>query len=148
MVRFDFRLKGLLSLREHERDVQHAALAELLAAERRLAQQRRDVAQQLAASQLAQRASTARGRLDLNRLQTASAFDAMLRAELAALDEQAVSLADVVAQQQLALVEAERQVRLLEKLRERHWQQWLRAQAGAERRALDEAGARLPRQSA
>lgn len=145
MARFEFRLRALLGIREAQRDAQRSQLAELLAAEERLRDQKAGVAAELRNELSARRDATAQGRLDVDRLRAANLFEHALRGELQVLGQRQQALESLVAEQQAALVEAQRQVRVLEKLRERQQQQHDAAQQAAESRMLDEVGARLPR---
>lgn len=147
MPRFEFRLKALLDLRGAERDVQRAQLAELLTAEQRLRQQKAGVAAELQNELNARRDAIARGRLDVGRLQAAQLFEHALRGELQVLGQRQQALESLVAEQQATLVEAQRQVRVLEKLREKQQLAFDTAQQSAQWRVLDEAGTRQPRQA-
>jgi flagellar export protein FliJ len=73
-------------------------------------------------------------------------FEHALRSELEVLGQRQQTLESLVSEQQAALVEAQRQVRVLEKLRERQQQHYDAVRQAVESRMLDEAGARLPRQ--
>lgn len=147
MARFEFRLKALLEVRAAERDAQRSQLAELLAAEERLRAHQATVAAELERALSAHGEAVARGHLDIDRLQAAQAFEQSLRNELLVLVRRQQDLDRLVSEQQELLVEAQRQVRVLEKLRDRQHQQYLAAQQSAQWRALDEAGARVPREA-
>ena len=145
MARFEFRLRTLLGIREAERDAQRLQLAELLTAEERLRDQEARVAAELHCELSARRDVTTQGRLDVDHLRAAYLFEHALRDELQVLGQRQQALKSIVSAQQAVLVEAQRQVRVLEKLRERQQRQHFAAQQTAESRMLDEAGARLSR---
>lgn len=145
MARFEFRLQGLLGLREAERDARRSELAESLAAQQRLRQQYDHVADEVIRQARDRRHATTSGRLDVDRLRVASQFEQSLRHELQAVARRLQGLEVLLAEQQTALVESQRQVRVLENLRQRDLLQFQAAQQASELRLLDEAGARLRR---
>ena len=145
MTGFEFRLRTLLEVREAERDACRTQLAELLTADERLRQQRREVERALQNQLRDRRDALALGRMNLGELQAGSDFEHSLRCQAEALAVRETSLGQLIAQQQAALVEAQRQVRVLENLRERDWQQFQAQQRAVEGRASDEAAARQRR---
>jgi flagellar protein FliJ len=130
-----FRLETLLKLRGHARDDRRRALAQALDAAAILANQR----VQLLAEQEASRRwvvdQAAAGRIDVDRCLAAGRYGLQLRVQLAALARQEQQVAAEVERRRQALVEADRQVRTLEKLGER--------QAERERLADDRKAVKL-----
>src|SRR5688572_26241999 len=130
MARFRFRLQTLRRLREIHRDEQRGRLATAYEAERILAEQRESLAAEGVALTQAQRQLMQHGSLDVNQLLAAQRYQLALEAQSRALAEQAAKLAEEVERRRLALVEADREVRVLDKLEER---QRLQHRANAQR---------------
>ena len=142
MARFAFRLNSLLHVRQAERDQRQSLLAAALAEERQL-QARRAVLEGDLRAQLGRaRAVIGPGALDVAGLESAHRYASNLRAQLAALAEGEQALSQEINHRRQAVVEADREVRVLEKLRERQQQQHRTEQARAESKQLDEIAAR------
>jgi flagellar export protein FliJ len=142
MARFDFRLQTLLKLRNHERAYRRAELAAALAHEGEVREQRRLLEAEFEGQRQFVRAGTAPGRIALETLQSAAAYERALRERLAQIATCGAAAADRLAQAQQALAEAESAVRGLEKLREAQFGEFMLEQARHEARRLDEVGAR------
>ena len=119
MARFQFRLQTLRRLREIHRDEQRGRLATAFEAERILQQQRDALAQEAAEHLESQRRAMSEGRLDVNWMLTTQRYQLGLEAETKVLAEQAIRLAEEVERRRQTLVEADREVRVLDKLEER-----------------------------
>jgi flagellar export protein FliJ len=147
MAKYRFRLDTLLKLREARRDQQRAALAEAFRAEQVLAENRRALADEQAELRMVQRSAAAERHLDVNRLLEALRYDLVLRANEQELVRQEKLLAVETERRRLALVEADRAVRTLELLDERHRRQHTQRQQRLENKWLDEvASVRQARQ--
>jgi len=142
MTQFTFRLGTLLSLRESQRDACRAELAAARAEQDRLASQRQSLVaeQQRQHDEQRQRASAAA--VDLMQLLQLHDYEAALRTSLAQLGELETQQEAIVRQRQIALGEAQREVAVLEKLRERQHQQHQMHESRREQRQLDEIAAR------
>ncbi len=140
MARFRFRLQTLRRLREIHRDEQRGRLATAYEAERILAEQRDALAAEGVALTHAQRQLMQQGALDVNQLLAAQRYQLALEAQSRTLAEQAAKLAEEVERRRLALVEADREVRVLDKLEERQRQQHRAHAQRAETKVLDEVG--------
>jgi flagellar FliJ protein len=138
MARFNFRLQTLRRLREIHRDEQRGRLATAYEAERILAEQRNAVVAETAALVESQRALMQQGALDVNQLLTAQRYQMALEAQIRTLADQAARLAEEVERRRQSLVEADREVRVLDKLEERKRQQHREASQRAETKMLDE----------
>ena len=123
MSRFTFRLQTLRRLREIHRDEQRGRLATAYEAERILTEQREGVAAESAALGNSRRQMMQRGVLDVTQLLTAQRYQLALEAQIRTLADQAARLAEEVERRRQALVEADREVRILDKLEERQRQQ-------------------------
>lgn len=133
MAKFRFRLATLQRLRESHRDELRGKLAEAYQAEQLLNEQAQKI--QTEESQLlsTQREVLNSTHADVNRLLDVQRYSAALKGQQQTLQNQAIMLAAEIEKRRLALVEADQQVRVLEKLHERqqtaHSQQQLRAEA-------------------
>jgi flagellar protein FliJ len=138
MSRFRFRLQTLRRLREIHRDEQRARLATAFEAERILAEQREQVALEIVGLGAARRRLMQQSALDVNQLLTSQRYQLTLEAHSRTLAEQAMKLADEVERRRQAVVEADREVRILDKLEERQRRQHRDTAARAEAKTLDE----------
>lgn len=114
-----FRLETLLKLRVQTRDERRRALAQALDAAAILAQQRTQLLSEQEAARRWVVDQTSSGLVDVDRCLAAGRYGLQLRVQLAALAKQEQQVAAEVERRRLALVEADRQVRTLEKLRQR-----------------------------
>ena len=140
MARFRFRLQTLRRLREIHRDELRVRLAEAFQAERILADERTALAQERAELADQQRRMVTQGSLDVNRLLASQRYQLLLESQERTLAEQALKLAEEVERRCEAVVEADRQVRSLDKLRERKEQEHRVAAERTEAKRLDEIG--------
>jgi flagellar export protein FliJ len=139
---FRFRLATLLRLREAARDQRRAELAEALRADNVLVEQLRSLASDLE-QLLADAIRTASpGRVNIDRLVTAGRYELLLRAQQQSTERQRELLAQEIAKRQAALVEADREVRVLEKLRDVHQQRHREKEEQREQAQLDEIALR------
>jgi flagellar FliJ protein len=144
MARFEFRLKALLTVREAARDLARGQLAESLGQLDALNLQRERWERELDDQKAWVRQGAAPGRIDVDRLVTASRYGTVIRREIEAIDERQQALDCEIERRRLAVMEADREVRVLEKLRDRQLEQFRQQQALAEVKLLDEvAGKRL-----
>ena len=124
MKPFRFRLATLLKLREQARDACRGQLAEAFEAESQLRAHRADTQQQLD-SLIDQLTATRKpGRVDVDSLVTVQRYQLVLQAEYQTQTQQLELIAEEIERRRLALVAADREVQVLEKLqeqgRERH----------------------------
>src|SRR4051794_10285425 len=141
MAKYRFRLETLQKVREARRDQHRASLADAYRAEQIVAENRAQItAEEEALREL--RRSAADGRyLNVNRLLEAQRYELLLKAQGQELAKQAVLLAAESERRRQTLVEADREVRVLELLDERHRQAHDRQQQRADTKRLDEAAA-------
>lgn len=138
MTAFTFRLEPLLRLRTAERDHRREELAKALRAEQVLEQQQQAVEQELRATRRQAQPHAAPGRVHVDRLLHAHRYALLLRAQLEQLQRQRRSVGQEIERRRAALVEADRALRILEKLKARHAAAEAEAQQRADLRALDE----------
>jgi flagellar export protein FliJ len=139
---FRFRLKTLLRLREAARDERRLALAQALRADAVLEERLTDLRGELSQMRREAREHLIAGTLDVDRLLDRQRFELVLRAEQATVEQQRQLLVREIENRRQALIEADREVRVLEKARNLYQE---RHQAEAERQelaALDETALR------
>ncbi|MBN2445924.1 MAG: flagellar FliJ family protein [Phycisphaerae bacterium] len=141
--RFVFRLDTVQRVRElHEREARRnlaAKQAEIALLDR----QNRDTAREISTQQAAMLASQKDARLDLSGLARGRSWIAHLRTTILQREAQKASLMQELQQLQDVWQAARKEVRVLEKLRERRWEAWKRAQRKYEQAATDEVARRL-----
>lgn len=141
MARYRFRLQTLRRLREIARDELQSQLATAYEAERILAEQRAALDAEGVGLAAAQRQAMQQTPLDVNRLLEAQRYQLALQAQSRVLAEQAEKLAVEVERRRAAVIEAEREVRVLDKLEARQRAVHIQAGQRAETKLLDELAA-------
>ncbi len=145
MATFRFRLTTLKRLREAARDERRAQLAEAYRAQEMLREQSQQKRDELAALREMYSDAAAPGQVQVDRLVTTQRFELVLHGDLRVLEEQSRLLAEEVERRRLALVEADRQLRVLEKLEEKQQQRFHYEQQQAQVKLLDEVASRQAR---
>jgi flagellar FliJ protein len=135
-----FRLSTLLRLRLEARDERRAELAKALRAERMLEQQQETLARETGEILDRSRKLAGPGEVDLDALIQNQRYGLLLKARGAQLAEQLAQVVAEVARRRAALVEADREVRTLEKLRDKHTAVERLADERREQKLLDERG--------
>jgi flagellar export protein FliJ len=138
MVPYRFRLSVLLKLREQERDQRRMEHAQALEAERILLGRRHEIVVERRASEGAARQAKSPGIANVDGLQQLQRYLLLLQAQIAGLDKQIEQVKSEVERRRQALVEADRQVQMLEKLREKQLAAHERAALAHEAKEFDE----------
>jgi flagellar protein FliJ len=141
MKKFQFRLDSLVRLREAVRDERRSQLAEAMRIQASLDEDMQQL--RLKLDEARQMHTAPRGAVDIDRLLVAERYEMVLLLEKHKLEQQQASMNAEVEKRRQALVWADQDVRVLEKLRETQFQRW---RAGSERDALehlDEIAGRL-----
>ncbi len=138
MSRYKFRLKTLQKIRISHRDAQRTALADAYRAEQILTEQRTSLGEELQALQHRKQSATEGAYLDVNRLVEAQRYEVVLRTKELELAAQEKMLAVEVERRRKTLVEADREVRSLDLLDDRHREQHRHREEKSERVHLDE----------
>jgi flagellar FliJ protein len=142
MSTFRFRLATLLRLREAVRDEKRAQLADAYRALEILAGRLREVDAELAAERRAAQKVAHASAVDLDYLTNAHRYEILLRAQRGEIVQQQTQIAQEVERRRLALVEADRQVRVLEKLRDKQAHEFALVEERREMKRLDELAGR------
>ncbi|MAT72601.1 MAG: hypothetical protein CMJ58_24145 [Planctomycetaceae bacterium] len=138
MARFKFRLATLRRLREQHRDELRGRLAEAYEAERLLAEQRRGVHDETATLRDVQRQMVSAASPNVNQLLEAQRYGALLQSRDAALGKQMQQVAEEIERRRLAVVEADRQVKALDKLEDRQRAEFDAVQLQIQQKEMDE----------
>jgi flagellar FliJ protein len=135
---FRFRLETLLRLRLAERDQRRAELAKALRAEELLrAEERALEGQQIEAAEHSRRLKSP-GTANVDSLLEMHRYEVVLAAQRRQLKQQIVQVEAETERRRQALVEADRQLRVLEKLRQRQAAVWKRETERQEVKQFDE----------
>ncbi len=148
MSQFEFRLQSLLKLRLAERQQRRAELAEAHRAQALLTARREAIRQEIGDMRKRSLAAAAPGRIRMERLVAAQRYHLVLREKLEALSQQQSRLDAEIERRRVTLVEADRQVRVLEKLRDRHLEAHRTGELRREVKTLDEVALNQRRESA
>jgi len=140
MASFKFRLQTLVRIREATRDERREQLAEVLRIDEALASQLDDLQRDRLAARKEQ--SFGVGRVDVDRMLGMQRYEALLIAEIEHVERQRTKVGEELERRRAALLEADREVRVLEKLREARKSEWRAEEAAAEMKVTDEAAAR------
>ncbi|HEX3600681.1 MAG TPA: flagellar FliJ family protein [Lacipirellulaceae bacterium] len=138
MAKYKFRLETLQRVREARRDEQRASLADAFRAEQILAESRAELVVENEALRELQRTATAGKYLNVNQLLEAQRYELLLKARGQELTKQAILLAAETERRRQILVEADREVRVLEMLDDRHQDAFKLKQQRLETKRADE----------
>jgi len=140
MTRFRFRLASVLKLREAARDERRAELAEAYRADDTLRARGEGIDAELAGLRGQCRTASGPGVVDVDRLLDGQRYELLLRAYRRQVDAQRNMLAPEIERRRQAVVQANRDVRVLEKLRDRQAQRHRAEEERQLTKQLDEIG--------
>lgn len=145
MSNFRFRLQTVLRLRMAARDERRAELGRAQRAAEVLREQQERIAADLAQNQVAVREFMAKqaastGGVNVDHLLNANRHALILKAQSGQLAQQQKQIEVEISKRQAALVEADRDVRVLEKLQEKGLKEHELHELAKEQRELDEIG--------
>ncbi|RMF88177.1 MAG: flagellar export protein FliJ [Planctomycetota bacterium] len=141
MAVFRFRLQPLQRLREHARDQRRAELAQALEALELVEQKQRELAEELERATGLQRQAAKPGSIDVDTIMAVRRYQMALYAQAAQLQQQAAAIAEEIERRREALAQADREVRVLEKLRERQLERYRSEEQRREMKVMDETAA-------
>ena len=139
MPKFHFRLATLLRLREDARDERRVELADSQRADAELEMQLSRLQAEQRQLQGECRKAAAPGSVDVSRLAEAQAYAATLREREAGVQRKRQTLAVEIERRRAALLEADRDVQTLEKLRDHQSDAYRQEEDRREGKRLDEA---------
>jgi len=137
-----FRLDTLVKLRHTQRDQRRWDLAQVQAAKLRLQQKRYQISDEMNELRGRIRQYVGPGDVDVESLLAMQHYLVLLESIFGAMDLQSDQLGAEINRCRTALVEADREARVMEKLRERHQTQEQQNQTRQESKQLDEIGQR------
>ncbi len=143
MAKFKFRLATLLRLREATRDERRTELAEAYRADNLLREHLDRVGQELSWLRAQCRKVAGPGTVDVDRLAETQRYELVLRAQQNQLTGQREAVGVEIDRRRQALLEADRDVRVLEKLRHKQAQRHRREEERQEIKQLDEVAGQL-----
>jgi flagellar protein FliJ len=138
MSKYQFRLETLRRLRIVHRDQQRSALADAFRAEQVLVERRAELALEQAELRGIQLAAIGSPNLNVNQLVEAQRYQTVLVIQEQQLADQERRLAEEIERRRLVLVEADRAVRVLDLLDEKHRREHRRQAERQETKRLDE----------
>lgn len=142
MAKFKFRLATLLRLRERTRDERRTALAQAYQAEALLREEQERLARDLDGLTNASRMACGPGPLNIDRLLDTRRYELVIKAHQQDLQKKRTMLEEEIGRRREALAEANRQVRVLELLRERQMERFRQEEIRQEIKLLDEVAGR------
>jgi flagellar protein FliJ len=142
MAKFRFRLATLQKLRELHRDELRSKLAEAVRANQILEDQLTQVAAEIESLQSLRRQAVQSSQVNVDPLLEAQRYHGVLLAQQTTMHEQSRLLLAEIERRRQSVVEADRQVKVLEKLHERKLTEFRHDEQRAETKILDEVAAR------
>lgn len=137
-MKFKFRLATLLRIREATRDQRRGALAEAYRVDELLRGQLEQNENELEQLKSHCRRVVGPGEVNVDRLAEAQRYELTLRRQEAHILRQREAVAHEIERRRQALIEADREVRVLEKLREKQAESHRREEEYREAKRLDE----------
>ena len=145
MAKFRFRLATLLKIREAARDERRTRLAEAYLAEETLKERKKDLEEQVEAVRRQHHDVAQPGLVNLDQLVETHRYEVVLDAQGQVLEDQMKLLGEEIERRREALVAADREVRILEKLRETQHKRHRKKAMRQEIKELDEAAGQKAR---
>ena len=142
MAKFRFRLATLRKLREARRDELRMKLAEAYQAVQLLEEQLAAVQREIIQLQATQRSAIEGATTDVNWLLEAGRYQSALRAQQTTMQDQTKLLFTEIERRRQAVVDADQQVRVLDKLHERQLNEHRQKLQRAEVKLMDEIASR------
>ncbi len=142
MAKFKFRLSTLLRIRESTRDERRAELAQAYQAEEIVAGERDRISRELADLELESRLAASPGGIDVDRLLETRRYRLLLDAQRQHVAGQRDTVRAEVERRRQNLVEANREVRVLEELRKKQQGRHRKEEDRLETKQLDEVAGR------
>jgi flagellar export protein FliJ len=143
MAEFRFRLAPVLKLQEAARDERRSELAEAYRAEDALHARMRELDQALEKLKQECRSNSQPGVVDVDRLIDAQRYELLVVSQRQLLKQHELSLSAEIERRREALVSADREVRMLQKLREKQQLDHRQHEHRQEVKAMDEVAARM-----
>jgi flagellar FliJ protein len=140
--KFSFRLASVLRLRESVRDEKRSKLADAYAALQKLEDRRAEIVEESRELSRWQKSSADGGRVDVDRILDAQRYQSILQTDLEVVDRQKSAVEIETEKRRVALIAADQDVKVLEKLRQSQLERHKLQLAAAEMKQLDEVAGR------
>src|SRR4051812_31976263 len=125
---YRFRLATMLKLRDQTRDERRRDLAQAYEAERILRERLADMQREIVATQERTRKAASLGTIDVETLLNTRRYELLMKSQVAQTEAQIAQVLEEIERRRRALLEADREVKVLEKLRERQLEQHAEAE--------------------
>ena len=145
MTKFAFRLQPLMKLREAERDKCREELAAAYRADQVLTDRQEAILQEMDETKQASRQQLRPGSIEVDSLLNANRYELILTSQLRQLASQRQKVGEEIERRRQALIEADRELRILEKLRERYASDFRRGEEKLHTAQMDELALRRQR---
>ena len=142
-MKFKYRLAPLLKIRENVRAEKQAELAKAYEAARIVEAELQRVQAELVRNGELGRQATQKGRISVDYLLSLRRHEAFLLAQQNQAQEQLEQIQQEIERRRIALMEADREVKVLEKLKEKMKTKHLQEEALAELKQMDEIAGRV-----
>lgn len=142
MSKYRFRLETLKKLREAARDDCRQQLAQALKADQVIENRLNEIDEEFQRLLKAAQEGSRPGVVNVDRLLEVHRYELVLQAEQKQLEHQRKAISTEIDLRRAKLIDADREVRVLEKLREKQHAQHVAEERRLDIRDLDEAGAR------
>lgn len=142
MASFRFRLQAILRLRENERDERRRELGQALQAKQVLEEYERRMAAEWESLNTRLRDCSRAGEVQVDLMLNLRRYQMTVAAQREVLKQQMAQVEEEIERRRERLAEADRQVRVLEMLRERRFEEYRREEDRLETKMLDEVGSR------
>jgi flagellar export protein FliJ len=139
MAKFKFRLATLMRLREHTRDERRVELAEAYRVDNILKERIGNLVEEMESMKSRQRTTSQPGTVDIDLLVESQRYEVALKAQQREFEQQRQTIAVEIDRRQQRLIEANREVRVLEKLQETQLDRHREEENRREGKVLDEA---------
>lgn len=143
MKPFHFNLEKVLQLRQRKRDQLREELAMAMHALRILEDQKEGLAGQFAQHRRERTAEAARSEVRVDHLLEGQRYELMLAAQQKQLAAQIEQVGEELERRRLTLVEADRDVQVMEKLKEKRFEEYERDRLRSESKEMDELASRI-----
>ncbi len=142
MTHFTFRLQPLMNLRETERDRRREELADAYRADQILADRHDATLRELEQTKQSSRKKAEPGLIEVDALLHTHRYELILTAQLQQIADQREKIGAEMERRRQALIQADQELRILEKLRDRYLREFRHAEEKAHTREMDEMAQR------
>ncbi len=143
MATFQFRLATLVQIREAERDERRLQLADALQAEQILQDRIKELDQEAHLTRLIGKQAASPGKVNVDQIMESQRYEFQLQAERITTEERRQLILQEIERRRERLAHADREVRILEKMRENQWDKFRKEEMKREQKLFDEMAGRI-----